>query len=230
MNYRKTLQLLIGIALSVLLLYLAFTKVDISVVIERLRQTKLEYVLLGICTFLISYLIRARLWKELLRPSVDVPIIPLFKAVVIGQMGNNIFPFRGGEILRIYSIKKTSLVNAPLALSSITLERVLDLISLIVLIGFLSVWIDLPDLLRKSILIIVFCTILLFFIMIFLAQVKSSKKYFNWLVNISPINQKYLIDKTINNLIQGFASLKNPIMIFGLIFISLGCWIFLIFW
>jgi len=96
MNYRKALKLLIGIALSVLLLYLAFTKVEISVVVENLKQTKLEYVLLGIGAFFLSLSVRSILWKSILASNHLVNLYPLFRSIVIGQMGNNLLPFRGG--------------------------------------------------------------------------------------------------------------------------------------
>ena len=91
---KKNFKQLLGIVLSGLLLYAAFTNVKVSVLIDGIGDTRLIYVFLGIGAFIISYLIRALLWKTLLRKCNDITTYPLFKSVVIGQMGNNILPFR----------------------------------------------------------------------------------------------------------------------------------------
>ena len=183
---------------------------------------------MGVGAFIISYLIRALLWKTLLRKCNDITTYPLFKSVIIGQMGNNILPFRGGELLRIYSIQQTTPVKVPLAFSSIVVERVLDLISLIVMIGVLSLAIDLPDLLKTTISGIVVCTLLSLMIMTYFIH-KNSYVNYSWFINIFPENRRDAIASILNNLIQGLSSLLKPSWIVRLVFLSLSCWIFVYF-
>ena len=209
MNYKKTLQLLIGISISALLLYLAITKVEISVVFESFKQTRLEYVLLGICCFYFSLSIRSVLWKSILTSNHKVKIYPLFKSIVIGQMGNNILPFRGGELLRLYSIKRTNNVGVSTALSSIVVERIFDLISLVLLTGVLSLFIGIPNLLRASIGFIVFFCIAVLSIMVYLANTSVSHKYVNWIIIYCPSKYRGQLEVVLNNLIQGLSSLKS---------------------
>ena len=224
MNYRKAFKLLIGIVLSVLLMYLAFTKVEISVVIESLKQTKLEYVLLGIGSFFLSLSVRSVLWKSLLASNHPVNLYPLFRSIVIGQMGNNLLPFRGGEVLRIYSINKTSNVSVPVALSSVAVERVLDLVSLVLFTGVLSLFIKIPDLLRASIAFIILCCFAVLSIMVYLANTSVLHKYVDWIMKFCPSKYRDSLEVVINNLIQGLSSLNSISLIFKIMTLSLICW------
>jgi len=100
-------------------------------------------------------------------------------------MENNILPFRGGELLRLYSIKITNNVSVSVALSSIAIERILDLFSLILLTGLLSLFIEIPHLLRDSIgFIVIFCFAVLS-IMVYLANTSALNKYVNWIMPLS---------------------------------------------
>ena len=148
---KKNFNQLLGIVLSGLLLYAAFTNVKVSVLIDGIGDTRLIYVFLGVGAFIISYLIRALLWKTLLRSCNDITVYPLFKSVVIGQMGNSLIPFRGGELLRAYSIKKSRGISISIALTSILVERVFDLVSLIIMIGVLSFYMEIPEFLGLTI-------------------------------------------------------------------------------
>jgi len=224
MNYRKIIQLLVGATLSVLLLYLAFTKVEIPVVIESFKQTKLEYVLLGVFCLYFSLSIRSVLWKSILVSNHLVKIYPLFKSIVIGQMGNNILPFRGGDLLRIYSIKRTSNVSASIALSSVAVERVFDLVTLVLLTGLLSLFIEIPDLLRASIGFIVLFCIAVLSIMVYLANTSILHKYINWVTKLCPSKYRKHFEVLLNNLVQGLSSLKSMSLFLEIMFLSLSCW------
>ena len=153
---KKIFRQLFGILLSGILLYAAFKNVNISLIINRLGETKLIFVLLGVLAFIISYFVRALLWKLLLKSYNEFSIYPLFKSIVIGHMGNNILPFRGGELLRIYSIQEIAPIKVSMALSSIIIERILDLVSLILMLGLLSISIELPYIIKSTIIVIFF--------------------------------------------------------------------------
>jgi uncharacterized protein (TIRG00374 family) len=65
------------------------------------------------------------------------PMRPIFSASAIGFMANMILPFRVGEFARPYLISRHSDVSLSVALASVVLERILDLL---VLFAF-GVWV-----------------------------------------------------------------------------------------
>jgi uncharacterized protein (TIRG00374 family) len=62
----------------------------------------------------------------MLRPLKKIPVRRLFPVVVIGYMGNNIYPFRIGELLRSYVLYKREGIAVSASLATVIVERVFD--------------------------------------------------------------------------------------------------------
>jgi hypothetical protein len=62
----------------------------------------------------------------MLRPLKHIPVRRLFPVVVIGYMGNNIYPFRAGEVLRSYVLRRQEDVSMSASLATVIVERVFD--------------------------------------------------------------------------------------------------------
>ena len=70
--------------------------------------------------------------------------MPLWHAVAIGFMANNLLPFRAGELVRVFAA--TKLVGAPFStvLSSIAIERIFDGLAVVALLSVGLIASDLP--------------------------------------------------------------------------------------
>jgi uncharacterized protein (TIRG00374 family) len=62
----------------------------------------------------------------MLRPLKHIPVRRLFPVVVIGYMGNNIYPFRAGEVLRSYVLRREEDIPMSASLATVVVERVFD--------------------------------------------------------------------------------------------------------
>ena len=62
----------------------------------------------------------------MLRPLKVVSVPRLFPVVVIGYMGNNILPFRAGELLRSYVLRLREDIPISSSLATVVVERVFD--------------------------------------------------------------------------------------------------------
>ena len=82
----------------------------------------------------------------MLRDESGAPLRPwpLWHAIAIGFMANNILPFRAGELVRVFAATKLSGARFTAAMSSVAVERVFDALAVIGLLaaGLLSS--DLP--------------------------------------------------------------------------------------
>src|SRR3972149_1780303 len=121
-NYRQTSKAIIGFLFTAVLLHLAFKKVDIRIVYDSLTQVRLTYIALSISFFFMSLLCRALLWKKILCGNEKAIFYSLFKSIVIGQMGNNILPFRAGELLRVHSLSRREEIGRTLCFSTVIVE------------------------------------------------------------------------------------------------------------
>src|SRR4029453_7341367 len=75
-------------------------------------------------------------WRIILGPvAPDVPIGPLWRAIAVGMMVNNVYPARLGEIARAYALtRETSRVSLTSAVASLAVDRVFDALTLMLLL------------------------------------------------------------------------------------------------
>ena len=81
---------------------------------------------------LVQYL-RALRWRHLTDPIRPLPTGPLFRAVSVGFMANNIFPLRMGEVVRAWYLARETGVSAAAVFGTVILERVIDTLMVVVL-------------------------------------------------------------------------------------------------
>lgn len=124
----------IGVAISVLFLMYAIRGQRLPEVWEGLRHANYLWLIPGIVVYFGAVWLRTYRWKYLLRPIKSIPVRTLFPVVTIGYMGNNIFPFRAGEVLRAYVLKRKERVSASASLATILVERIFDGLTMLVFV------------------------------------------------------------------------------------------------
>jgi len=133
----------IGILLSVALLWYALREVNAAEVIAELKRADPLLYLASVVVATIVFPIRAWRWRTLLIPiAPDTTFRSRFAATTIGFMGNNILPARVGEFARAYAFSKMEKVTVVGSFGSLVVERLFDAIGII---GFLFVAMALPD-------------------------------------------------------------------------------------
>jgi uncharacterized protein (TIRG00374 family) len=80
-----------------------------------------------------GYLMRALRLRVLLTSEKKLPVFNVFWANMAGYLGNNILPARAGEIVRAAYLARQNSISASYALAVGLVERLMDLIALIVL-------------------------------------------------------------------------------------------------
>lgn len=141
MNALKRWQFWLGLAVSVLFMYLALRGLHILELMQALKLANYWWLIPGILVYFVAVWARAWRWHYLLRPIQAIPTPTLFPITVIGYLGNNIFPARAGELLRAVVLKKEHQVAISASLATILIERIFDGV---VMLGF--VFLNLPEL------------------------------------------------------------------------------------
>jgi len=136
MTRRRWLLLLIGLFLSLFFLWFAFRDLHLGHVWDALKTAQYIWLIPGVTVYFISVWFRSWRWKFLLRGSKSVPTARLFPIVVIGYMGNNILPFRLGEVLRAYVLWRKEGVHIGTTLTTAVLERLFDGLTLVCFVLF----------------------------------------------------------------------------------------------
>jgi uncharacterized protein (TIRG00374 family) len=163
------IKLCIGIAISAFFLYLAFRQVDLQRLIKVLSNINGAILILAVLVIFASHWFRAVRHGYLLAPIKRIKNSSLFSALMIGYMANTILPAHLGELLRAYVIGKKERVSGSSTLATIAVKRVVDVLSLLIIMGLVFMVYPFPDIVKLS----AYLTILFIMVIIgFLAFVK----------------------------------------------------------
>ena len=136
-----------GAGLAVGLLVWALRGVHLSEVVHLIRDSDPWPIALGVVLASLTFVIRLIRWRLLLRDESGAPLKPwpLWHAVAIGFMANNVLPFRAGELVRVFAATKLSGARFTATMSSIAVERVFDGLAVISLLAAGLLASDLPS-------------------------------------------------------------------------------------
>ena len=129
---RRNAQLILGLVVSLLALALAFRGADLGVMVGALRKANYFVLAVGVAFYISGLFFRALSWRVLL--GRRVPFGRTFEALNEGYLLNNLLPFRLGEFGRAYLVSRRNNLPALEALASIVVERVIDLLMVIILL------------------------------------------------------------------------------------------------
>jgi uncharacterized protein (TIRG00374 family) len=141
---RRWLLLGLGLAISLLFLWfawLAVRELELAEITASLREADYLWLIPGVGVYFISVWFRSWRWGFLLRGSKQVSANRLFPIVVIGYMGNDILPFRMGELLRAFVLWRKEGINVGTTFTTAILERLFDGLTMVlfVLVGLLFI-------------------------------------------------------------------------------------------
>jgi uncharacterized protein (TIRG00374 family) len=141
----KRWQFWLGVILSAVFLYWAFSKLEWRDFWSSIQHANYWWLIPGILIYFVGVWIRAWRWHYLLGPIKKIPTRAIFPITTIGYMGNNIYPARAGEVLRAIILKRKEGVSITASLATIIIERIFDGV---IMLAF--VFINLPELARLS--------------------------------------------------------------------------------
>ncbi|MCI0643803.1 MAG: flippase-like domain-containing protein [Chloroflexi bacterium] len=122
----KRWQLWLGVLVSAFSLWLALRGLQLDQVWRSIRQANYLWLIPSVLTYFVAVWARTWRWEYMLRPLKHIPLRRLFPVVVIGYMGNNVYPLRAGEVLRSYVLRRQEGVAMSASLATVIVERVFD--------------------------------------------------------------------------------------------------------
>ena len=238
---KKARQLFIGLAIAVGALYYTLRNISLDELIASFKEVELVYVLPAFAIIILTFVVRAYRWQILLRPFKQIPVKEIYAPLMIGFMGN-ILPARAGEFLRAYLVGKKHGITFAGALSTIIVERLFDMVCLLILFVWVFVVnIDMfdPQLTLSGISVQTmlagfgrFCGILVIGLLcfMFLLSYKEEqvKSWIGWLVKPFPDKWKDRILFMVGEFALGCKIIKDPGPLIQIIFLSVAVWLLFI--
>jgi hypothetical protein len=133
---KRKWQVWVGLIVSGAALLLALLGIDLRRVVETLAEAEYVY-LIPVTAGMLAYLVsRAVRWRLLLGPEVSLS--RCFWVTSIGYLVSNVLPFRLGDPARAVVIGRGGAVSTAAALSTVVVERVLDMLMVVALLAGLT--------------------------------------------------------------------------------------------
>src|SRR5258708_22213226 len=123
---RRLLVLAVSVLVSIVFLYVGLQGLSLSDVWNQISHANFWWLIPGVAVYFLAVWGRTWRWHFLLRPLKAISLSKLFPIVVIGYMGNNVYPFRAGEVIRAYVLKRNEDVKISASLATIIVERIFD--------------------------------------------------------------------------------------------------------
>jgi glycosyltransferase 2 family protein len=140
----KWRSLLAGGTISAVCVFLLLRTVDLEKTAAALVQADVFWLMVSLGTIVVAIVIRCWRWQLLFLPHDRVGLWSTISATMIGYMFNTVLPGRVGELARASLVSQTNHVGTPRALGTIVVEKILDVLVLLVLLGVLTAFLPLP--------------------------------------------------------------------------------------
>ena len=130
---KRRWQLWVGLVISAVALVLALVGIDFRRLAETLAQAEYVYLIPATVGILLYLLVRGIRWRLLLDQRVS--LTRTFWVTNIGYLVSNVLPFRLGDPARAVVIGRSGEVSTAAALSTVVVERVLDMLMVVLILA-----------------------------------------------------------------------------------------------
>lgn len=134
---RKAVGLVLGLALSALFLWLVFRSIPLDDFRAAVGRADARWVLAAVGAFGLAFACRIWRWRLMLAcHNPDLGWARCSVPFMTSIAANNVLPFRAGDVLRGVAFSRWLGVPTARVLATLLVERLLDLLSLIVALAF----------------------------------------------------------------------------------------------
>ena len=215
------------------LLAWALRGVSATAVLDHIAEARPGPLAAAVLVATLSFPLRLLRWRLLLRDERGEPYrsAPLWHAIALGFMANNLLPLRAGEVIRSFTAARLTQARFTTVISSVAVERIFDALTVVALLAFALLTSDLPStvtvagtsvtqLARAA--GVASMVALLLAIMVVSAPLAAERLIRRLLPSAKLANR--LVD-LIEGIRQGLAVLRSPSRLAGVIIWSLVIWL-----
>jgi len=219
--------LALGLLVSATLLWYALRGLHLEQVWTALREANYWWLVPGVAVYFVSVWFRAYRWGFLLRGSKRIPATRLFPVVVIGYMGNDILPFRLGEVLRAYVLWRKEGINVGATFTTAILERLFDGLTMVLFVLFGLLFVPLSDFLSQLVTVAsgVFFGALLVFLFLAARPDLLRRVASFFIARLSPARLRPPLMGLVEGIVAGLESLRSGRDVLVLFGVTLWVWI-----
>jgi hypothetical protein len=171
-------------------------------------------------------ILRSYRWGVLLSPIERVDQLSLFSVTSVGFMLIVAIPARIGEFARPYLITRKSTIKMSSALGSIVLERVFDLLAIVILLPIVMFFTPLPPwMITSGILLLLIVAVILCLLILLVAKKTFAMGLVYALLKRLPDRFSLKLEGMVEYFIEGFRVIERPRLFAYIFFLSLLVWL-----
>jgi len=224
----KQWQMLLGLGISFVFLWIALRNMDLGDVWQNLLQANYAWLLPTVLAYFVTVGLRAWRWQVLITPLKRVAWGRLYGVVVLGYLGNNIYPFRIGELVRVLVLHQWENVPASGALATLLVERVFDGLAVLALVFLALPFLNLRGIQVQTLVVmgsVLFFGLLVVFLVLAL-QPDRALRLLTWLANhFIPGRWREKVLGISGRFLMGLAALRSGKQVTAVILISILIWL-----
>jgi uncharacterized protein (TIRG00374 family) len=218
----------VGLVISAVALFLALRGIDLREVGDELAGAEYVYFVPAGAALLAYLLVRSIRWRLMLGSKVSLS--DSFWITNIGYLVSNVFPFRLGDPARAVLVGRRNSVSTAAALSTVVVERVLDMLMIVLLLAVTLPFIEtVPLELRSAGPIAGAAAAAALALLIVLAlRPDWAQGVLQWLsARVPRLNQERW-SRTLDDLLEGLEALRSLRQIVTLLAWSVVTWVFVV--
>ena len=219
----------IGVLISLICLALALAGVEWGQAGAALRQADWRYLFPAGGAFLAYLVARAIRWRILLGSKVS--LADAFAVVNVGYLVSNVFPFRLGDPARAMVIGLKHKIKTSAALSTVVVERVLDMLTVVLLLAATLPFVAASGWIRQTGILAGVVALVALMVLAALAQRPDwGRRAWQWSLARIPLLRVDQVrwEGPLEGLLEGLAALRSARDVVGLAAWSVVAWMFAI--
>ena len=224
---KRTIQLLIGFAISAFFIYWALPGLHLSEVSDALKSANYWWILPGIAIYFVGLWARTWRWHYMLRHLKEIPLLRLYPLICIGYFGNNVYPFRAGEVIRSYVLRRKEEIPMASSLATVFIERIFDGLVMLLFVFLALPFAPMPSSYQNF--VVVLTVLLLIATAIFIWIAMSSKRVtalYHWGADrFLPSRLRPKTDELYAKFMDGLSSLSSGTDILMIFLTSIVIWL-----
>ncbi|MEO8606753.1 MAG: lysylphosphatidylglycerol synthase transmembrane domain-containing protein [Chloroflexota bacterium] len=216
---------LLGTLVSILAIYFIVRQIDVKALATALAQARYIYLIPAILLLIGGLFTRAIRWRVLL--SSELPLNRAFSIINVSYLANSVLPLRMGEVVRAYlATRADPPIPVLKSASTIIVERLLDLLALVVLLGIALAGGVLPPELRAAAAFTLPVMIAGFLVLVFLSSQRAlAHRILAWVMGRLPLKLSVQsLTQWLDHFLDGLAPLTQPRALFLALFWTAVSW------
>lgn len=220
---RRTLLLVVGLVISLASLYFAFQGFDLGGVWGALARVQLGWLVLLVAPFVLTFMVKVWRWRAMFHPDeARVPSSLLLSTLMISYIP---LPFRAGEVARGIITSSRSGIPAVRVFSTIVVEKVLDILTLLLLLGVCLPFVEVPRSMQGAAITLGLGVMLVTMLLLALVlRPGIATGLAGLLAARLPARFGERIQTATEQVLRGFAPMSNPAVALRIILLSLATW------